>query len=81
MNELEDQVAGLERSSEVQGEELDAHRRKILDVHNKNSELRYQVEDLEIRARRANIRTKGVLLQAAGVNLEDIHPLGNPKTF
>ncbi|KAJ1166049.1 hypothetical protein NDU88_006459 [Pleurodeles waltl] len=65
MNELGDRVDTLERAGETQGEPLDAYRCETLELQDRNVELRYQVEDLEKRSRRANIRIKGVLLQAA----------------
>ncbi|KAJ1134304.1 hypothetical protein NDU88_000756 [Pleurodeles waltl] len=70
VNELGDRVDSLERIGETQGEELDAHRCEILELQDRNAELRYQVEDLEHQSRRADIRIKGVPLQAAGGNLE-----------
>ncbi|KAJ1135505.1 hypothetical protein NDU88_001944 [Pleurodeles waltl] len=63
MNELGDRVDTLKRTADTQGEELDAHRREILELQNRNADLRYQVEDLENRSRRANIR---ITLQATG---------------
>ncbi|KAJ1215038.1 hypothetical protein NDU88_002648 [Pleurodeles waltl] len=71
MNELGDRVDTLERTSDTQGKELDGHQRELLELQDKNAELRYQVEDLENRSRRANIRIEGVPLQAAGGYLED----------
>ncbi|KAJ1167516.1 hypothetical protein NDU88_007907 [Pleurodeles waltl] len=68
MSEL---VDNLERASDAQEEELDGHQREILELQDKNEELRYQVEDLENQSWRANIQIKGVLLQAARGDLED----------
>ncbi|KAJ1109406.1 hypothetical protein NDU88_006767 [Pleurodeles waltl] len=70
MNELGDWVSNLEQTSDAHGEELDAHRCELLDLRDKNAELRSQVEDLKNRSRMAKIRIKGVPLQAAGGNLE-----------
>ncbi|KAJ1079970.1 hypothetical protein NDU88_000192 [Pleurodeles waltl] len=71
MNELGDREASLEQTCETQGEELDAHCHKILDLQDKNTELQYQVEDPENMSRTANIRIKGIPLQAARGNLEE----------
>ncbi|KAJ1099999.1 hypothetical protein NDU88_005089 [Pleurodeles waltl] len=67
MNKLGDRVDTLDHS----GEELAAHQREILELQDRNTDLRSQVEDLENRSRRADIRIKGVLLQATGGNLEE----------
>ncbi|KAJ1194514.1 hypothetical protein NDU88_003802 [Pleurodeles waltl] len=76
MTELGDRVSSLEQTGDTQAEELDAHRREILDLCDKNAELSYHVEDLHNRSRRATIRIKGALLQAPGGNLEDyVHRL------
>ncbi|KAJ1212508.1 hypothetical protein NDU88_000163 [Pleurodeles waltl] len=74
MNELGVRVDSLERTSGKQGDKLDAHRCKILDLHDKSEKLQYQVEDVENRSRRANITINVVPLQAAGGNLEDHAP-------
>ncbi|KAJ1110320.1 hypothetical protein NDU88_007673 [Pleurodeles waltl] len=71
MNELGDPVSRFEQTSDAQGEELDAYPCEILEFQDKNPELQYQVEDLENRSRRANIRIKGVPLQAARGNLKE----------
>ncbi|KAJ1199194.1 hypothetical protein NDU88_003032 [Pleurodeles waltl] len=56
MNELGDYMDNLKRTDETRGEELDTHLREILELHDKNVELCYQVKELENRSRRANIR-------------------------
>ncbi|KAJ1108208.1 hypothetical protein NDU88_005590 [Pleurodeles waltl] len=67
INELGDPRANCD----AQGEELDSHRREILELQEENTDLQYQVEDLEKQSQRANIRIKGVPVGAAGGNLED----------
>ncbi|KAJ1198207.1 hypothetical protein NDU88_002051 [Pleurodeles waltl] len=57
MNELGDHVETLECTADAQVEELDAYLRQILELQDRNAELRYQVKDLENCSRRANIRT------------------------
>ncbi|KAJ1213103.1 hypothetical protein NDU88_000742 [Pleurodeles waltl] len=50
----------LEQTHDAHVEELDCHRRDIIALQDKNQELQYQLEDLENRSRRSNIRIKRV---------------------
>ncbi|KAJ1128273.1 hypothetical protein NDU88_006652 [Pleurodeles waltl] len=54
----------VEQAQDAIEEELDCHRRELLAFPDKNQELQYQIEDLENRSRRSNIRIKGVPTQA-----------------
>ncbi|KAJ1129417.1 hypothetical protein NDU88_007787 [Pleurodeles waltl] len=71
VNEMGEQVANLELTSDAPAEELDAHHCELLELQDKHAELHYQVEDLDNRCQRTNIRIKGVLLRAAVGDLED----------
>ncbi|KAJ1181757.1 hypothetical protein NDU88_006957 [Pleurodeles waltl] len=69
--DLGQRVDTMEQAQDTREEELDCHRRERLSLQDKNQELQYQIEDLEIRSRRSNIRIKGVLTQAVVGPLED----------
>ncbi|KAJ1211781.1 hypothetical protein NDU88_007135 [Pleurodeles waltl] len=57
-------VDTVEQAQDAREDELDGHRRELLSLQDKNQELQYQIEDLENRSRRSNIRVKGVPTQA-----------------
>ncbi|KAJ1117583.1 hypothetical protein NDU88_005781 [Pleurodeles waltl] len=61
----------LEQTHDAREEELDCHRRELLTLQDKNQELQCQLDDLENRLRRSNIRIKGVPAQAVTGALED----------
>ncbi|KAJ1162806.1 hypothetical protein NDU88_003271 [Pleurodeles waltl] len=71
MSELGERFTRIEQTCDTHGEELDAQRHEILELHDKNKELRYQIEDLEYRFRSANICIRGILLQVVVGGLED----------
>ncbi|KAJ1106601.1 hypothetical protein NDU88_004002 [Pleurodeles waltl] len=56
---------------DAQEEELDCHRRELLNLQDKNQELQYQIEDLENRSHCSSIQIKGVPTQATTEALED----------
>ncbi|KAJ1162091.1 hypothetical protein NDU88_002569 [Pleurodeles waltl] len=58
--DLGQRVNTLEQTHDAQEEELDCHRRELFTLQDKNQELQYQLNDLENRSRRSNIRIKGV---------------------
>ncbi|KAJ1192202.1 hypothetical protein NDU88_001514 [Pleurodeles waltl] len=61
----------VEQTQDAREEELDCHRRELLTLQDKNQGLQYQIEDLENRSRRSNIRIKGIPAQAVAGPLED----------
>ncbi|KAJ1198224.1 hypothetical protein NDU88_002067 [Pleurodeles waltl] len=69
--DLGQRVDTVEQAQDAREEELDCHRREILTLQDKNQELQYQIEDLENRSHRSNIRIKGVLTQVIVGPLED----------
>ncbi|KAJ1126192.1 hypothetical protein NDU88_004600 [Pleurodeles waltl] len=71
MGELGQVVITHEQASDSCKKELDGHRRELLDLRDKNDELRYQLEELKNRSLRANIRIKVLPLQANVGSLED----------
>ncbi|KAJ1163054.1 hypothetical protein NDU88_003517 [Pleurodeles waltl] len=71
MSDLEQRVDSLERVHDNQDEEMEEHRCEILSLRDKTADLTYQLEDLENRSRRCNIRIKGVPLQVDVRRLKD----------
>ncbi|KAJ1217494.1 hypothetical protein NDU88_005088 [Pleurodeles waltl] len=69
--DLGQRVDTVEQAQDARKDELDCHRRELLTLQDKNQELQYQIEDLENRSRRSNIRIKGVPTQAIAGPLED----------
>ncbi|KAJ1117943.1 hypothetical protein NDU88_006138 [Pleurodeles waltl] len=64
-------VTNPEQRSNMKVEELDNYQRELLELCNKNEELQYHLEDLEIRLHQSNIRIKGVAILANSGNLEN----------
>ncbi|KAJ1144320.1 hypothetical protein NDU88_010620 [Pleurodeles waltl] len=62
MGDLGQRVNSLERTNDSGEEELEEHRRELLELRDTNMEIHYQLEDLENLSRRSNIHLKGVLL-------------------
>ncbi|KAJ1099659.1 hypothetical protein NDU88_004758 [Pleurodeles waltl] len=61
----------VEHTHNAQEEEIDQHRRYILDLQESNKDLQYRVEDLENRLWRSNICIRGLLTQAITGKVED----------
>ncbi|KAJ1197662.1 hypothetical protein NDU88_001518 [Pleurodeles waltl] len=71
MIDLGQRMDSVEQTQDVREEELDCHRRELLTLQDKNQDLQYQLEDLENRSRRSNIRLKGIPAKAVTGSLED----------
>ncbi|KAJ1123929.1 hypothetical protein NDU88_002396 [Pleurodeles waltl] len=69
--DLGHRVDSVEQTQDAREEELDCHRRELLTLQDKNQDLQYQIEDLENRSCRSNIRIKGIPAQAVAGSLED----------
>ncbi|KAJ1099764.1 hypothetical protein NDU88_004860 [Pleurodeles waltl] len=69
--ELVQLVDTLKQAQDAREEELDCHRRELLTLQDKNQEMQYQIEDLENRSWRSNIRIKGVPSQPVIGKVED----------
>ncbi|KAJ1116629.1 hypothetical protein NDU88_004835 [Pleurodeles waltl] len=69
VGDLGQQVDTLEQAQDAQEEEIDSHRRELLILQERNLELQYQLEDLENRSRRSNIRIKGIPIRAVSGSL------------
>ncbi|KAJ1090474.1 hypothetical protein NDU88_003606 [Pleurodeles waltl] len=69
--ELEQSVDTVERSRNVQVEELNHHRQELLTLQESNCELQYRLEDLEKRSRHSNTHIRRVSMQTTPGSLED----------
>ncbi|KAJ1116099.1 hypothetical protein NDU88_004318 [Pleurodeles waltl] len=73
LGKLGQRINFLEQITHSRAEVLEEYRHELLELQDKNLEFQYQLEHLENRSHRLNIRIQGVPLQAMLGNLEDSH--------
>ncbi|KAJ1145671.1 hypothetical protein NDU88_011957 [Pleurodeles waltl] len=69
--DLGQRVDTVERSWDIQEEELDHHSQEIITLQESNRDLQYRLEDLDNRSRHSNICIMGVPAQVTAGTLED----------